>query len=167
MLGLALPSLLLISATRTAAQTVPAPVAVGSSAPDAMLRTLDGTAVSLRKVIRGRPALIEFWATWCSTCAELEPTIHSVAEKYRGQFVVIGVAVSANQTPARVKRYVEKHGLPGVHLFDANGAARDAFGVPGTSYVVVLNSAGTVVYIGIGGTQDLDRAVREALLPSR
>lgn len=162
----ALLSLSLFTATGTAqAQAALAPVAVGSSAPDAMLRTLDGTAVSLKQVIGGRPALLQFWATWCSTCTELAPTIASVAEQFRGQLVVVGVAVAANQTPARVQQYVKKHSLPGVHLFDADGAARDAFGVPGTSYVVVLDRAGTVVYIGIGGTQNLDRAVRDALLP--
>ncbi|WP_373064560.1 TlpA family protein disulfide reductase, partial [Gemmatimonas sp.] len=67
----ALLSLSLFTATGTAqAQAALAPVAVGSSAPDAMLRTLDGTAVSLKQVIGGRPALLQFWATWCSTCTE-------------------------------------------------------------------------------------------------
>jgi thiol-disulfide isomerase/thioredoxin len=140
-------------------------VVVGSPAPDAALRTLDGATVSLRQQIAGRPALLEFWATWCSTCTELEPTIRAVATKYRERLTVVGVAVATNQSPSRVKRYVATHRLPGLHLFDADGAARDAFGAPGTSYVVVVNRAGTVVYIGIGGTQDLDRAVEKALLP--
>ncbi|PHX65340.1 MAG: hypothetical protein CK550_05255 [Gemmatimonadetes bacterium] len=152
----------MVSAQQPAA---PGAIVVGSAAPDATLRTLDGATVSLRQQIAGRPALLEFWATWCSTCAELEPSIRAVSSKYRDQLAVVGVAVATNQSPARVKSYVAKHRLPGLHLFDADGAARDAFGAPGTSYVVVINRAGTVVYIGIGGTQDLDRAVEKALLP--
>jgi thiol-disulfide isomerase/thioredoxin len=140
-------------------------VVVGSTAPHATIRTLEGASVSLQQAIGGRPALIEFWATWCSTCAELEPTVRAVATKYGDRVAIIGVAVEANQTPSRVKAYVAKHRLPGLHFFDEGSAARDAFGVPGTSYVVVLNRAGAVVYIGIGGTQDLERAVEKALPP--
>jgi peroxiredoxin len=159
--------LLAIATARGAAQSRPniEAVVVGSTAPDATLRTLEGTPVSLQRAIDGRPALIEFWATWCSTCTELEPTIRAVATKYRDRVAIIGVAVESNQTPARVKAFVAKHRLTGTHFFDAGGAVRDAFGVPGTSYVVVLNRAGIVVYIGIGGTQDLERAVERALLP--
>ena len=49
----------------------------------------------------------------------------------------VGVAVSVNETPARVKAFVAKHGLPGDQYFDTKGNATGAYDVPATSYVVV------------------------------
>ena len=40
-------------------------IAIGATAPDVMVETLDGRPVSLASTYKGRPAVIEFWATWC------------------------------------------------------------------------------------------------------
>ena len=77
----------------------------------------------------------------------------------------LGVAVSLNQTPARVKAYAERHQLPIEVLWDVEGKAADAYRAPATSYVVVVDKAGKVVYTGVGGKQDLDGAIRKALTP--
>ena len=68
----------------------------------------------------------------------------------------IGVAVSVNQTPTRVKAYVDRHALPWIQLYDRRGMASAEYDAPATSYVVMLNAAGKVVYTGLGGRQDLE-----------
>ena len=73
------------------------------------------------------------------------------------------VAVSVNQSPERVKAYVEKHQLPWIQVFDRRGDASGAYDATATSYVVVLDAAGKVVYTGLGGKQNLDAAVARAL----
>jgi predicted transcriptional regulator len=75
----------------------------------------------------------------------------------------VGVSVSVNQSPDRVKAYVAKHEIPGDQFFDRNGAATGAYDVPATSYVVVLDKSGKVVYTGLGGDQDLEKAIKKAL----
>ena len=77
---------------------------------------------------------MEFWATWCPNCHELEPTLLQVAKKYAGKVQFVGVAVSVNETPARVKAFVAKHGLPGAQYFDTEGNATGAYDAPATSY---------------------------------
>jgi thiol-disulfide isomerase/thioredoxin len=106
---------------------------------------------------------MEFWATWCGNCEQLEPTVKAMHAKYGDRVAFLGVAVSVNQSPARVKAYVEKHGLPWVQLFDRKGLASAGYDAPATSYVVVLDAAGKVVYTGLGGKQDLETAIRKAL----
>jgi len=138
-------------------------VQVGTVAPAAKLSTLDGKDADLSQYIGKTPAVIEFWATWCPNCAELEPTMLAAAKKYGNQVKFVGVAVSVNESPARVKAFVAKHGLPGDHYFDTKGDATGAYDVPATSYVVVINKAGKVVYTGLGGKQDLDAAIKKAL----
>ena len=68
-----------------------------------------------------------------------------------------------NQSPELVRRYVAKHGLAGTQLYDRKGTAIDAYDVPATSFVVIIDKAGKVVYTGLGGKQDLDAAIRKAL----
>jgi hypothetical protein len=64
-----------------------------------------------------------------------------------------------------VKQFVEKHGLPGDQFFDNKGNATGAYDVPATSYVVIINKAGKVVYTGLGGKQDLDAEIKKAISP--
>jgi cytochrome c biogenesis protein CcmG/thiol:disulfide interchange protein DsbE len=138
-------------------------IAVGSKAPAARIETLGGQSADLAQFIGKGPVMIEFWATWCENCKELEPTVLAMQKKYAGRVQFVGVAVSVNQSPELVKRYVEKHGLAGTQLYDRKGVAIDAYEVPATSFVVMINKAGKVVYTGLGGKQDLEAAVRRAM----
>ena len=137
---------------------------LGTVAPGAMVQTLDGKPVDLATVIgKGQPALVEFWATWCENCEHLLPTLQAVEAKYRGKVKFVGVSVSVNQSVKRVQLHVAKHKVPGVQLWDAKGDATGKWDVPATSYVVVLDRAGKVVYTGVGGKQNLDAAIRKAM----
>ncbi|HTJ23051.1 MAG TPA: TlpA disulfide reductase family protein [Gemmatimonadaceae bacterium] len=136
---------------------------IGSKAPPAKVHTLDGQEADLAQYIGKTPVLIEFWATWCPNCAELEPTMLEVAKKYGQRVKFVGVAVSVNETPARVKAFVAKHGLPGEHYFDTKGEASGAYDAPATSYVVIIDKSGKVAYTGLGGKQDLEAAIKKVL----
>lgn len=138
-------------------------IEVGQPAPAAKVYTLDGKETDLAQLFGKGVVVMEFWATWCPNCKELEPAVLSVMKKYDKQVQFVGVAVSVNQSPARVKAYVEKYKLPGVQLFDTRGNATGAYDVPATSYVVVVNKAGTVVYTGLGAKQDLEAAIKKAM----
>lgn len=136
---------------------------LGTLAPAAKVETLDGKPADLSSYVGKRPALLEFWATWCPSCHELEPTMKAMHAKYGSRVSFVGVAVSVNQSPERVKAYVAKHQLPWTQVFDHKGEASGAYDAPATSYVVVLDRAGRVVYTGVGGKQDLEAAIKKAL----
>lgn len=138
-------------------------IAVGSVAPAAKLETLDGKPADLSQFIGKGPVVIEFWATWCPSCKELEPAMLAAQKKYAGKVQFVGVAVSVNESPELVRRYTQKHGLAGAQFYDRKGVAIDAYDVPATSFVVVVGKNGKVVYSGLGGKQDLNAAIRKAL----
>lgn len=138
---------------------------LGTRPAAAKVETLDGQPVELNDFVGKKPALLEFWATWCGNCAKLEPNMIAMHRKYGDRVEFIGVAVSMNQSVARVKAYVEKHQLPWRQLFDRKGEAGNAYDAPATSYVVVLDRTGKVVYTGLGGDQDLESALRQAIAP--
>jgi thiol-disulfide isomerase/thioredoxin len=152
-----------VAAAPTGARAQDLGIEIGTMAPSAKVHTLDGKEVDISQYFGKTPVIMEFWATWCPSCAELEPTLLAVTKKYAGQVKFVGIAVSVNQSPARVKAFVEKHGLPGDHYFDTKGNATGAYDVPATSYVVVVNKAGKIVYTGLGGKQNLEAAIKKAL----
>lgn len=137
-------------------------IEVGTRAPAAAVQTLDGKAADLGSYVGKGPVLMEFWATWCPNCRELEPALLAAQKKYAGKVRFVGVAVSVNQSPARIKAYIAKHGIKHDIFFDVHGKAADAYDAPATSYVVVLNAKGNVVYTGLGGKQDLEAAIKKA-----
>jgi thiol-disulfide isomerase/thioredoxin len=138
-------------------------ITVGTHAPAATVTTLAGARSNLSQYVGKGPVVLEFWATWCPNCKELEPTMDRAAARYGSRVQFVRVAVNVNEKRALVKAYVAKYKLPGVHFYDTDGAATDAYDVPATSYVVILDRAGNVAYTGLGGKQDLDAAIQKIL----
>jgi len=161
--GRVLALALAIAAAAVPARAQESGIAVGSKAPTATIQQLDGSPADLAQFIGKGPVLMEFWATWCPNCKELEPALVSAQKKYAGKVQFIGIAVSVNESPELVRRYVERHGMSGAQLYDRKGDAVDVYDVPATSFVVVIDKAGKVVYTGLGGKQDLDAAIRKAM----
>jgi thiol-disulfide isomerase/thioredoxin len=135
---------------------------LGATAPSAMVETLDGKSVDLAKVAKG-PSVIEFWATWCENCEALLPAMKKAQATYGSKVKFVAVAVNVNQSVNRVKLHVAKHGVPGEQLYDTKGNATGAWDIPATSFVVVLDKNGKVVYTGVGGDQNIEAAIRKAL----
>ena len=135
---------------------------VGSNAPVASVQALDGSTVSLARYVGKGPVLIQFWAAWCSTCRQLMPSFQRAQQLYGSRVKFVGVAVSANESLERVRRYSAAHKFTHDILYDHTGEAVERFLVPATSYVIVLDRNGKVVYTGVGGDQDLVAAVRKA-----
>lgn len=138
-------------------------IAIGKRAPSAVIQDMNGKPVNLGTYVGKRPMLVEFWATWCSSCMKLEPALIAAHKKYGGKVQFLSVAVSANQSLARVKQHAIKHGLKHQVLYDNTGDAIEAYEVPATSYIVVIDKRGNVVYTGMGGDQNLEAAIKRAL----
>ena len=161
---------LLVAALIASASLFPAVVSaqdlgidVGARAPAVAVQSLDGKPVDLAQYIGKTPMLIEFWATWCPNCRELMPTLLTAEKKYGQRVRFIALAVAINQSPERVRRFLAAHPLPHQTFYDTDGKAAAAFDAPATSYVVVIDKTGRVVYTGLGAKQNLDAALRKAL----
>ncbi len=138
-------------------------IELGLQGPAAVVTTLDGKTANLASYVGKGPVLMEFWATWCPNCRELMPALLASEKKYGSRVKFLAVAINMNQSVEHVRRFLAVHPLPHETVWDADGSAADAFDAPATSYVVVLNRKGVVVYTGLGGKQNLDAAIRKAL----
>lgn len=133
---------------------------VGTRAPDAEVETLDGEPVSLLgHVDQGKPALIEFWASWCEQCEALQPQLDEIQARYGDRMSIVAVAVGVAQSPRRVRRHLEDHDPGYPYLYDSRGNAVRAYNAATTSIIVMLDGEGKVAYTGVGTEQDLVDAV--------
>jgi thiol-disulfide isomerase/thioredoxin len=136
---------------------------LGSIAPSVSLETLEGKRIELGSLLGKSPVVLEFWATWCGNCEELEPTFQDVQKKFAGKVRFASIAVAINQSPERVRRWVARH-PPGRDVFyDHAGDAAEQYDAPATSFVVIIDRERRVTYTGVGGKQNLDAEISKAL----
>ncbi|MGE0435127.1 MAG: TlpA family protein disulfide reductase [Planctomycetota bacterium] len=131
-----------------------APADSRQPAPLFTLKTLDGeTDVALEK-LRGKWVLVDFWATWCGPCKEamekhLKPLFATYAKDDR--LAIISIGVNRRDTAAKQQELSTAKGYLWTRLFDADGAASQAFGVSGIPHIVLIDPQGRVVMAGAGG----------------
>jgi thiol-disulfide isomerase/thioredoxin len=136
-------------------------VSVGTAAPAVVVNDLNGRPVDLGGYLGKKPLFLEFWATWCEQCEELLPELRAALSRYGDEVEFFGINVTVNQTPDRVREYLESR-KPGFQvLYDDQGASIRAYEVPATSYVVIVDRAGKVAYTGVGGSQDFETVLRK------
>lgn len=151
------------SAAPAAAPEAPAPE-VGRPAPDFALKDLEGRTVRL-SALRGRPVLINFWATWCPPCREEMPHIEEFVRRYRGQIEVLGVDVG--EPPELVKAFLEKNPYSWRFLLDSDGRVMErymAFAIP-TSYFIDGEGVIRAAYTGSMTPEQLRGFARLVGLP--
>lgn len=95
------------------------PPSVGSPAADFSLQTLNGGTQKLSD-LRGKPVMINFWATWCPPCEAEMPMFQQYAEKYADQLVILGVNYAEEKD--LVADFVQDYGLTFPILLDSDGS---------------------------------------------
>ena len=137
----------------------------GQPAPDFTLRDLDGREVRLADY-RGRPVIVNFWASWCVPCREEFPLLKAARARYTDQGLEI-LGVVFDDDPDAARRYMARAGATWPGLVDTDDRVADAYkvNVPPLSFFV--DPEGIVRSISYGpppsGTID-DRIA--ALLPT-
>ena len=144
------------SDTGAAGQTVsaqqPAQEAVGKgltgeTAPTFTLKNLAGEDVAVEA--KGKPYVINFWATWCPPCQAEIPDIAAFYEAHREKVDFYAVNLQEEVQPVQSFLAARKAELP--VLLDTKGAAATLYGVRAIPTTVVVNAEGKVVYRKTGG----------------
>lgn len=96
-------------------------------APDFALTTVEGQRIKLSD-FRGRPVLLNFWATWCPPCLEEMPIMQAVYEELAKYGLVI-LAVDVAEEARVVKTFIENEKLSFVFAMDYDGSVSQTYGV--------------------------------------
>ena len=152
------------------ASRIPTPIAgasappspqIGFAAPDFTLDTLDGETITLSE-LRGKPVLINLWASWCPPCRAEMPALDAVYRKYRDAgFVVLAVNTTYQDSEADAVAFAQNLGLTFPILFDRDGATSRRYQLQALPTSYFVGRDGTIRDIVIGGPMS------EALVASK
>ncbi len=149
-----------------AARPVPGPTPRPGKplAPTFTLDTLDGGKVHLTQ-LRGKPVVLNFWASWCGPCRAEMPVLARAWERYGRHVHFLGVNVLDDPEDAR--RFAAQLAVPFPSAHDPRGDTLRWFQVVGLPSTVFVTAEGTLAkvhpgpFLGEAGERALEREIRE------
>lgn len=141
----------------------PSGASVGHPAPEFAVTDLDGNPIRLSEM-RGRPVIVNFWASWCVPCLEEFPRLRAaVAEHADADLAVIGIVFQDQWSSAQA--YVEHMGATWPAAMDPGGRVARAYGVFGPPQTVFIGRDGVVraQQFGPFDSQSLERHLAQIL----
>ena len=136
---------------------------IGKPAPAFALKAVGGSETIDLQKLRGRPVVINFWATWCMPCYEEHPTLVQNARMLGDQVQFVGVVF--NDTEEKIQAFLNERGSAYPTLLDQQGKIAIAYGVGGVPETFFVNRQGTIVakYSGPISTGELQANIQKAL----
>lgn len=136
----------------------PGQTLLGAQAPNFILSSLSGEKIELMSLVRQKPTLLVFWATWCPSCAEEIPILNEWTEKYPGLHI-LGVNV---QEPAeRIRAFAEKHKIRYPIVFDQEGEVAHQYGLVGIPAAILVSKGGQIIYYGFSLPKNIDQLIAD------
>ena len=125
-------------------QRLPAasPTSVGSVAPDFVLADLDGNPVRLAD-LRGRPVILNFWASWCGPCVEEFPLLREAAAAHADEgLAIVGIVFRDRSEAAR--DFMARNGGTWPAAMDPGDRVATAYGILGPPETYFIARDGTI-----------------------
>jgi cytochrome c biogenesis protein CcmG/thiol:disulfide interchange protein DsbE len=143
---------------------------VGQVAPDFALDVVanDGALGQTGKItlseLRGKPVLLDFWASWCSACRAETPLVNKIAQRYKDRGLVV-VGVDTDEPEPQTFPWNAARGLAYPIVFDGANMASTKYGVQSLPTLVLVSRSGNVLAVRVGVTDDaaLDALIKQAL----
>jgi thiol-disulfide isomerase/thioredoxin len=133
--------------------------------PEASVLNLDGSRTSLRQVLGGRVAVIDFWATWCEACEKEHVKLVRLAAAYTRSRLLV-VALNVGEEPARVAEYVQRHQLTYPVYLDPEFRVAQSFSETKLPALLIIAPNGRVVHRGSALDREALRQIQTLLRKS-
>lgn len=133
----------------------------GFLAPDFTLITAENHQFTLSD-LKGKPVLINLWASWCVPCRTEMPAIQKVYEDYKNEgFIVLAVNTTNQDSRTAAINFADEHGLTFPILFDVDGRVSKSYRLRALPSSFFVDNQGVIQEVIIGGP------MAEALLRTR
>jgi peroxiredoxin len=120
----------------------------GALAPDFLLEMLDGEEARLSD-FRGRPVVLNFWATWCVSCRKEMPQFIEAYDSYRDDGLVV-IGLNLQESESIIRPFVDDFGINFPVLIDRDGEVGDAYRLVGLPTTFFIDREGVVESVFIG-----------------
>jgi thiol-disulfide isomerase/thioredoxin len=137
------------------------PAEIGKPISSFSLTDLQGVTHSIADY-KGRPVLINGWATWCPPCKAEMPALHDFYLKHKAEGFEL-LAVNSGESRSAVQQFIGQTGFTFPVLLDTNKDVLDGLGVSGLPTSIFVGRDGTVKTIHIGGLSP--DAIEQQLTP--
>ena len=117
----------------------------GDAAPQLKVKDLDGNIKTLED-FKGKVVLLNFWATWCMTCAMEIPSLQNLYSLLKDEgFVVVGVGV--DDTPWAMQSYKEKQNITFPLFHDPENQSKKNYRITGVPESFVIDRDGHLLMV--------------------
>jgi thiol-disulfide isomerase/thioredoxin len=134
---------------------------VGRTAPPLQLKTLEGKEV-FSETFRGKPLLVDFWATWCKPCVKQMPVISKLHTEFKDKGLIV-VGVNKDQDPKVATAFLEKNQYRWLNLYDEGLQASKLWETDAIPTLAVVDRAGKIVFVSFGASENDEAEIRSAL----
>lgn len=124
---------------------------IGGPAPAFSLRRVDGTGEIALASLRGKPVVINFWASWCEPCKGEAKMLEQAFNQYRSQGVVF-LGVDYHDVASDARTFLSHHGITYPTVQDGSGMVGDKYGLTGVPETYFVDRTGKLVGFHIVGT---------------
>jgi cytochrome c biogenesis protein CcmG, thiol:disulfide interchange protein DsbE len=118
------------------------PTAIGAVAPDFSVVDLEGNPINLRD-LRGRPVIVNFWASWCVACPDEFPLLRDAEAQHRDDGLAVVGIVYQDRTQAAAD-FVTRNGGSWPVAMDPDGRVADAYAIFGPPETFFIGRDGSI-----------------------
>lgn len=140
--------------------------AATTPAPDFTMTDADGATLTLAD-FKGKPVLLNFWASWCGPCQSEMPDIQTAWKEHGTdvEFVIVNMTGMNGETEQSAKAFLADAGYTFPCYFDANNSAATAFGVSSIPQTYLIDAEGNILggYMGAMTSSIIDEGIQMLL----
>jgi cytochrome c biogenesis protein CcmG, thiol:disulfide interchange protein DsbE len=134
---------------------------VGSAAPDLSIQTINGKGKISNDSLKGKVAIVDFWATWCAPCKTSFPKLEELSKKHSGKVEIVGVSVDDEKNG--VADFAKENGATFAIGWDEGHSIAERWKVKSMPTTVILDASGNVRHVHAGFHDDEPELIAKEL----
>ena len=126
------------------------PPKIGGPAPVFTAKRLDASGTIDLASLRGKPVVLNFFASWCEPCKAESKVLETAAQRYKNRVIFLGV--DYHDVTSDGRHFLQAHGITYPTVQDGSGMVGDRYGLTGVPETYFIDAQGRLVGSHIEGT---------------
>lgn len=137
---------------------------IGAVAPGFSLTGMDGSGYSLAG-FRGKPVVLNFWASWCGPCRDEAPLLAKLHKQYGSDLQIVAVNLTDVDSEKDAREFAATYGFDFPVLLDKNGNAADSYRIRPIPTTFFIDAKGVIQDGALGALtwEELDKRAERLL----